>query len=205
MLGFENILFHFVYEFRYLALFLILSLGMIGLPIPDEFLMTFSGFQTTNGHMGFAATIFFSALGSFTGMNISYWIGRILGIPFLHRMAPYFHLNEKKIERAERWFSSYGNSLIVIGYFFPGFRHLTAYFSGMSKLNYLRYFSLAGLGALLWSLSFVTLGRLLGNHWHEITAILHRYSIYGGIALGIIIIILYRYSISKNRRNVKNN
>lgn len=199
MQGLEHILIGVIYHYRYVGLLVLLSFGMLGLPVPDEFLMTFSGFQTSLGHMNFGKTLLLASLGSFIGMNLSYWIGRKLGIPFLHRIAPYLHLNEKRISRAEHWFSKFGDRLIVIGYFFPGFRHFTAYFAGMSELNYARYATLAGLGALLWSATFITLGRVLGVHWKGITALLHRYLASGGIVLAIIVVIVYVYSVKKGK------
>ncbi len=197
--GFEHILLSIIYHYRYLGLLVLLSLGMLGLPVPDEFIMTFSGFQTGLGHMRFGKTVMLAALGSFIGMNLSYWIGRKLGIPFLHKIAPYLHLNEKRIARAEHWFSKFGDRLIVIGYFFPGFRHFTAYFAGMSELNYARYAALAAVGAVLWSSTFITLGRVLGVHWKGITALLHRYLMSGGIVLAVVVVFIYIYSVKRGK------
>lgn len=203
MQGLEHYVTDIIYHYRYVGLFVLLSLGMVGIPVPDEFLMTFSGFLTSLGRMNFGKTLMLAALGSFLGMNLSYWIGRRLGIPFLHKIAPYLHLNEKKIARAEHWFQRFGDRLIVIGYFFPGFRHFTAYFSGMSEINYGRYAILAGTGAFLWTLTFITLGRILGVHWHKITLVLHRYLVRGGIVLAIIVFLIYLYSVKRGRERLE--
>ena len=203
MQGLEHYVTDIIYHYRYVGLFVLLSLGMVGIPVPDEFLMTFSGFLTSLGRMNFGKTLMLAALGSFLGMNLSYWIGRRLGIPFLHKIAPYLHLNEKKIARAEHWFQRFGDRLIVVGYFFPGFRHFTAYFSGMSEINYGRYAILAGTGAFLWTLTFITLGRILGVHWHKITLVLHRYLVRGGIVLAIIVFLIYLYSVKRGRERLE--
>lgn len=199
MHGLDLNFFDIIYHYRYVGLFILLTFGMIGVPVPDEFLMTFSGFQTSVGHMAFGKTLVVATLGSFLGMNLSYWIGRRLGIPFLHKIAPYLHLNEKRIAQAEHWFQRYGDSLIVIGYFFPGFRHFTAYFSGMSELHYGRYVVLAGTGAFLWSLTFITLGRILGEHWRKITFVMHGYLARGAIVLAIIVLLIYLYNVRRGR------
>ena len=204
MHGLEQYLTDIIYHYRYVGLFVVLTGGMIGIPVPDELLMTFSGFQTSLGRMDFGITLVVATLGSFLGMNLSYWIGRRLGIPFLHKIAPILHLNEKRIARAEHWFQRYGDRLIVIGYYFPGFRHFTAYFSGMSELHYGRYATLAGVGAFIWALTFITIGRVLGEHWHKITVFLHRYSVRGGIALAIIVVLINLYSIKRGRFSREN-
>lgn len=199
MHGLEEYVIHFIRHYGYIGLFLTLSLGMIGVPVPDEFIMTFCGFQTSLGRMNFGKTIVIAALGSFLGMNLSYWIGRRLGIPFLHKIAPYLHFNEKKIARAEHWFQRFGDRLIVVGYFFPGFRHFTAYFAGMSQLNYGRYAALASLGAIMWTFTYIVLGRVLGVQWHRIVAILHHYLVWGGVGLALAVAIIYFYSIKRGR------
>lgn len=199
MYGLEQYLTDIIFQYRYAGLFILLTGGMIGIPVPDELLMTFSGFQTSLGRMDFGITLAVATLGSFLGMNLSYWIGRCLGIPFLHKFGPLLHFNAKRIARAEHWFQRCGDRLIVIGYFFPGIRHFTAYFSGMSKLPYGRYATLAGLGAFIWALTFITLGRILGEHWQKITHILHSYLARGGIVLAIIVFVIYLYSIKKGR------
>lgn len=199
MYGFEHTVTDIIFHYRYAGLFLLLVLGMVGIPVPDEFLMTFCGFQVSLGRMSYGTTFIVAAFGSFLGMSISYWIGRGLGIPFLHKVAPYLHLNEKKIARAEHWFQKYGDRLIVIGYFFPGFRHFTAYFSGMSKLSFGRYAFLAGIGASLWSLTFITLGRILGKHWHSLTKMVHQYLVLGGIVLAVIVLAIYWYSLKRGK------
>ncbi|WP_407314789.1 DedA family protein [Desulfosporosinus sp. SB140] len=204
MHGLEHYVMSIIFHYRYAGLFILLMGGMVGIPVPDEFLMTFSGFQTTLGRMNFEKTLLVASLGSFMGMNLSYWIGRTLGIPFLHKVAPILHFNTKKITSAEHWFQRFGDRLIVIGYFFPGFRHFTAYFSGMSKLNYARYSVLAATGATLWAFTFITLGRILGEHWEKITFILHRYLARGGIVLALIVFLIYLYSIKRGKAGLEN-
>ena len=195
----EQFVTHIVVHYGYIGLFGLLSFGMLGVPVPDEILMTFSGFQTSLGHMAFGKTILVAAAGSFVGTNLSYWIGRKLGIPFLHKIAPYMHLNETRIARAEHWFQRFGDKLIVIGYFFPGFRHLIAYFAGMSELHYGRYAILTGIGAMLWTSSFVTLGRMLGVHWRRITLSLHHWLTKGGILLALVVVAIYIFNVKRGK------
>ncbi len=166
------------------------------MPVPDEFIMVFAGFQTNLGNMNLVITIIVAAAGSFTGMNLSYFIGRQLDI-HLVRKIKFFNI-DKKLEKAEAWFARFGDKLIVAGYFFPGFRHFTAYFAGMSKFCYKRYIILVSQGAFIWTLTFIIIGRLLGDHWHHITMAIHHHLIMGAVILGIIVIIFYVYSSRKD-------
>ncbi|WP_242832319.1 DedA family protein [Desulfosporosinus orientis] len=192
--GIEQYVIYAIYHHSYLALFSFLSLGMLGLPVPDELLMAFSGFLISIGRMTLAKTLLVSSLGSFAGVNLSYWLGRILGPPLFERLGPYLHLNAQKLNRAEDWFLRFGLKTVVAGYFFPGFRHFIAYFSGISKLPYRLYALLTGIGAVLWSITFISLGRMLGSHWKEITIILHHYLLRGSILLGIVLLFIYLWT-----------
>ena len=189
-------------NYQYYALFLFLSLGMIGLPIPDEFLMMFSGFQVGLGRMSYSYTILIASLGSFFGMNITYWIGRKLGKEFLQKLGPYFSPSEKKFARAESWFQRFGNSLVIVGYFLPGVRQLIAYFAGISQLNYRRYLFLTGLGSIFWTTTFVSLGFSLGLYWKEVMFKIHGYLMWGTVLFGIVVLFAYFHNTRQKRTEI---
>lgn len=186
-----------IYHYKYFALVFLLSLGLAGLPLPDEFLMIFSGFMSTLGHLSFFKAIVASSLGSFIGMNLSYLIGTQLDKLLSYRL----HNPKIKngIKTAEYWFNKYGEILIVVGYFFPGFRHFTAYFSGMSRYSLKRYMLLVALGAILWSSFFITMGKILGEHWHKVAAILHKDLLYIGIVIVVALIGFYFLKLRKKQ------
>lgn len=189
-------------NYQYFALFSFLSLGMIGLPIPDEFLMMFSGLQVSSGLMNYSYTILIASLGSFFGMNITYWIGRKFGKGFLQKLGPYFSPNEKRVAQAESSFLRFGNSLIVVGYFLPGFRQLISYFAGMSQLNYRRYIFLTGIGSIFWTTTFVSLGFSLGIYWKETMYKIHGYLMWGAVLFGIVVLFVYFYSFRQKRSGI---
>lgn len=189
-------------NYQYYALFLFLSLGMIGLPIPDEFLMMFSGFQVGLGRMSYSYTILIASLGSFFGMNITYWIGRKLGKEFLQKLGPYFSPNEKRFAQAESWFRRFGNRLIIVGYFLPGFRQLLSYFAGMSQLNYRRYLLLTGSGSIFWTTTFVSLGLSLGIYWKDVMNKIHGYLMWGAALFGIVVLFAYFHYTRQKRTRI---
>ncbi|MBV8729091.1 MAG: DedA family protein, partial [Acidobacteriia bacterium] len=63
-------------QYGYLAIFLLLALGIVGLPVPDETLLTFTGYLIYKGHLS-PPLAFASALGgSASGITASYALGR---------------------------------------------------------------------------------------------------------------------------------
>jgi membrane protein DedA with SNARE-associated domain len=172
-------------------------------PIPDEFLLVFSGFQIGIGNMGLPETLIIATLGSFTGMNLSYLIGRQLDIHLVKKIR--FMNIDKRLVKAEAWFARFGDKLIVIGYFFPGLRHFAAYFAGMSKFYYPKYMGLVSIGSIIWTSAFILLGRLLGHHAYKIMPLIYHYLWVGAVIIGMLIFIIYLITTHMNGDNSSDN
>lgn len=152
-------------HYGYIALYVLLALGIVGIPVPDELLLTFIGYLTSIGIFYYPIAVVVSLLGAMTGMIVSYWVGRRLGKPVLWKYGKWIKLTPKRLQKAERWFNRYGPWTISFGYFIPGIRHLTCYLSGVSGMNQRKYLLFAGGGALIWCLVFITLGYFVGYHF----------------------------------------
>ncbi|MFD1177042.1 DedA family protein [Paenibacillus puldeungensis] len=193
---------YLICHYGYVGLFGALALGIVGLPIPDETLLAYAGYSVYQGEMNFLLTIVVAFLGSMTGITLSYVIGFKLGYPFLKKFGPKSWTEEGKIDRIHQLFVKYGSTLLFFGYFIPGIRHLTAYVAGISNIGLRKFMLFAYLGALVWSATFISIGRELGNRWYIVKIFIHRYSAYLVIA-GVIALIgygAYRY-IKKARAN----
>ncbi|MGG2106661.1 DedA family protein [Lysinibacillus pakistanensis] len=151
-----------VASYGYLAIFLMLVLGIVGLPIPDEVLMTIVGYFTNIHVLNYELAIFISFAGALTGMLISYLIGRKVGRPLIDKYGKWIGLKEKRVIKVERWLKKYGAFSLIFGYFIPGFRHVTCYFAGIGKMELKTYITFAAIGAFLWCFTFITIGKVIG-------------------------------------------
>ena len=61
--------------YGYPALFSILMFGIVGLPVPDETLLTFCGYLIYTGRLHFGPAFAAGFLGSTCGITLSYLIG----------------------------------------------------------------------------------------------------------------------------------
>ncbi len=173
-------------HYGYGGLFLLLVLGIVGLPVPDETLLVFSGYLIAQGRLHPAWTFASGFCGSVGGISISYLIGKTFGYGFVHRYGKYIHLSQERMDRMNRWFHRIGNWLLTGGYFIPGVRHFTALIAGISKLEYRTFAAFAYPGAALWVASFLTLGYVVGDNWQAAFAVVHR-GMLVAICLGILI------------------
>jgi membrane protein DedA with SNARE-associated domain len=180
-------------QYGYIVLFAALALELIAFPTPGETLMTYCGFLSYQGKLNWGMSILIASLGIISGITVSYFIGFALGKPFFEKYGSRVHFGPEKIEKTSIWFQKYGNGLLVIAYFIPGIRHVTGYFTGISKVTYKKFALHAYIGAFVWSSTFITLGRILGDNWEKYHASIKKYLIILGIASAIILITVYLY------------
>ncbi len=186
---YSTLLIHYITQYGYLGIYVILVISILGLPIPDEFLMTFVGSLSFSGQLNPVLAIFSSATGSMTGITIAYFLGRFFEanvLAFLEK-----HAGGERLEKVLKWYRLHGGKLLTVGYFIPGVRHLSGYIAGLSYLRYRDFAFFAYLGALLWTSLFIVLGRVLGSRWATILPIFHRYSVLLGVTAVVLFLAFY--------------
>ena len=163
-------------HYGYAGLFALLALGVVGLPIPDETLLAFSGFLISRGKFDARWTFACGFGGSVCGISLSYLIGRTAGQKAAHRYGKYVHLTPERLAHVHRWFDRIGEWLLMIGYFIPGVRHFTALVAGMSEVKYARFAAFAYTGAAIWVGTFLAIGYFVGENWPAVLQAVQHYT-----------------------------
>jgi membrane protein DedA with SNARE-associated domain len=182
--------FQWVSTYGYGALFVLLMLGIVGLPVPDETLLVFCGYLVSRGTLNPILTFVTAVLGSWCGISLSYWIGRTLGLGVVHRFGRFLHVNQERLDRVHQWFDHSGHWALFGGYYIAGVRHLTAIIAGASKLSFGTFMLFAWSGGVCWAAAFLTLGYFIGEDWRRIADLVHRDLVYGSIVV-IAAVLLY--------------
>jgi membrane protein DedA with SNARE-associated domain len=170
-------LFQWISQYGYAAIFVLLVLGIVGLPVPDETLLVFSGYLISKGRLQPVLAFVSAFSGSVCGISISYVLGRTLGHAAIERYGKLLHVTPPKVERVHQWFRRVGNWLLSIGYFIPGVRHFTALVAGMSGLEFRVFAPFAYAGGAVWVTLFLSLGYWFGENWQSIVVLTHRYTL----------------------------
>jgi membrane protein DedA with SNARE-associated domain len=179
-------------QYGYAGIFILLMLGIAGLPVPDETLLTFAGYLIFKGRLHPTPTIAAAILGSISGITLSYIMGRMAGKFVIERFGSYLHLTGERIERVHQWFDRLGKWALMIGYFIPGVRHLTAFVAGSAKLEPATFALYAYAGGLIWASTFIASGYLLGDKWSVvIKEIQHHFVIAACLASLLFIVIRF--------------
>ncbi|NHM30703.1 DedA family protein [Bacillus sp. C11] len=196
----EQHLNYLIDHFGYFGIIIVLIGGIIGLPIPDEVLLTYVGFNVFQGKLTYSLSLISAFFGAAAGISLSYFIGYKFGLPLLKKFGPKFHITEQKINLTSKLFQKIGPILLLIGYFIPGVRHLAAYMAAINKYSFKKFVIYAYTGALLWSFTFITLGRKLGQDWHHVAAYVSHYSGYLILLLLFSLAIFYYFWKKRGRK-----
>ena len=159
---------NWIIQYGYIGLFCLLMLGIVGVPFPDELTMTCAGYLIFKGYLQPGPTIIAAFLGSVCGISLSYTIGRVVGTSLIDRFGNRFHVTPEKLKSINEWFERFGKWTLVFGYFLTGIRHLVAIVAGTARLRISAFALFAYTGALIWSVTFISLGYLLGEQWTHI-------------------------------------
>src|SRR5437868_14090790 len=91
-------LIEWISHYGYAGLFMLLVLGVVGLPIPDETLLVFSGYLISKGRFDPAIAFLTAFGGAVSGISISYLLGRTVGHGVVERYGKYIHLTPERVK-----------------------------------------------------------------------------------------------------------
>lgn len=190
----HEVLLTWIQHYGSFALFGLLALGIIALPIPDESLMVLAGVLMFEGSLAVPHTLLACYMGTITGITVSYLLGRTLGKYMLRRFGGWFGITPEMLKNGYKWFRHYGKWSLLFGYFIPGVRHLTGVVAGSIALEYPIFALFAYTGAILWASTFMSLGYFFGNYWLSVLEWVEIYldEIAIGAVLAFILYLIYR-------------
>ena len=76
----------FVAHWGYLAIFVIVVLGNVGLPVPEESALLAGGYLVWRGDLMWSGVLTVGIVSAVAGDNVGYWIGRRYGQRSLERL-----------------------------------------------------------------------------------------------------------------------
>lgn len=144
----------FIQEYKYIAIFMILFLCGIGLPIPEEITLITSGyisdpqlFGSNSANIWLAITA--CIVGILAGDTMTYLAGRLWGMQLLKSRLVRLLISENKLHKADVNFHKYGWRMVFYARFFAGLRMAVYFFTGSMKKSMWKFLFLDLLGALL--------------------------------------------------------
>jgi membrane-associated protein len=189
----------------YLVIFLGAALDNFGLPSSGDIVLFAGGFFANNGQAALPLVMLSGFAGALVSDNSVYWIGRIGGRPLIDRILKIrllqFLINEKSLEKVERYFESHGGKTVFVGRFGPGLRSMTPLFAGVTRMGYFRFVPYNVAAALVWAVVYSLIGYVFGQYWSELLAVARSFG-FSVVALVILVIVAFVLR-RRYRRNKK--
>jgi membrane protein DedA with SNARE-associated domain len=146
----------------YVALFLGIFGGNVGLPVPEETMLVVAGYFAWRGTLRLSAVLAVGLVGATAGDNVGYWLGRRYGAEAIARYGRSLGLTAARLETMRRFVGRYGAVGVFLARFLPGLRFAAGPLAGAVGLRLSRFVVANLLGALCYVPLAVGLGYAIG-------------------------------------------
>lgn len=199
-MGYELLL-SIIEQLGYAALFLVLCLGLIGLPIPNEAVVMTGGALASSGVLSPIPAFIMTCLGICSAMTFGYSIGRFAGT----KLTDWFRKRKNIgafIDKSEELSHRFGGYAISMSLCLPFLRHVTPYVMGMNKMKFGRFALFAYPSAFVWTLIYFVIGSFVGDQVEHIAGLIYQYGIWiigvlAAVAAGYLV---YRFQKSRGKK-----
>lgn len=165
---------HLITSFSYGGLLLVLLLGSIGLPIPEEVPIVTAGVLSHYGVMRWWLALPTVIVGVFTGDIFLYWVGRRYGVGVLDHPLIGRLVDRGRLERVEVAYRRRGALIVFLARHIIGVRAAAFVGAGIVRLPFWK-FLLADGAAISYGIPLnFFLAFLFTRHLHAIMAEVHR-------------------------------
>jgi membrane protein DedA with SNARE-associated domain len=127
--------------------------------LEGETVVLFAGFAAAQGLVDPVLLLVVAWLGSFSGDQCYFWLGRRFGVRLLDRFPRWRH----GVDAALHWLERYDTGFILSFRFIYGVRNFSSFALGVSAVRWDRFLRLNFVAAGLWAVVFVGAGYFLGH------------------------------------------
>ncbi|MGN6755228.1 MAG: DedA family protein [Thermomicrobiales bacterium] len=196
---------HFLTNYGYIAIFVLMFVEEAGLPLPlpNEVALMYVGYLSSKGDLNPNLAGLVATLGATAGSGLLYTIARRGGRPLLRRLSRVIHIKEERLDDAERWVARHGPISVPIARLTPGLRIYTTVIAGILRVPYKVVVAAVFGASLIWSYFWVHLGRALGDRWEEGA---HAFERAGRWGIGIVVVAVVVFFVARwqwGRRQVR--
>ena len=155
---------NYIVHFSYAAVFFVIILGSIGIPIPEELVLLIAGYLASLGVMNLFVVIGVAMLATTIADNISYWIGRRKGVHILRSsIAARLFFSPRRLAKLERHFARHGGKIVFFARFLLGFRMISFIMAGSSQMPWRTFQKYNLLGVAVWVPFVILVGYVLSS------------------------------------------
>ena len=161
---------HLIASYGYWALFALVALESLGVPLPGETALILAGtYAGTTHHLNPWLIFAVASAAAVIGDNIGYWIGDKGGYRLARRYGHKVRLDERKLKTARYLFDRHGVPVVFFGRFVSVLRTYAAFLAGTSKMRWRKFLPANAAGGITWAAIYTAVSYLAGN-WLQRTS-----------------------------------
>jgi len=211
---FSTIITWYMDHMTYFTIAILMAIESTFIPLPSELVLPPAAWKAFQGDLNIGLIILSSSIGCVIGALINYTLSFYLGRKIIYalaesKVAKLFFVTKAKVEHAEEYFRTNGNTSTFIGRLVPGIRHLISIPAGLAKMNLKKFILFTLIGSALWNTILTFIGYFIAYSFPEIKNIedinekvmeySHEIS-YITIGIGLIFVIYLLFKKKKNKK-----
>src|SRR3954468_4098424 len=139
-------------DWGYLAVFLMIGVESIGVPLPGETMLIVASLYAGSTHnLSIGLIVAVAAAGAIVGDNIGYAVGRHGGWRLLRRHGHRVGLDERRLKLGRYLFLRHGGKGVFFGRFIGILRTYAAALAGANHMPFRRFFAFNASGGVIWA------------------------------------------------------
>jgi membrane protein DedA with SNARE-associated domain len=163
---------HFITQYGYLAVFLLMLAESACIPVPSEVIMLFGGALSAGAvagaHPSLLGIIVAGVVGNLVGSYVAWAVGRYAGQAAVRRWGHRFGVREHEIDRAVVWFERHGPAAVLVGRLVPVIRTFISLPAGFAAMPASQFGLFTTLGCIPWTAALGIAGYALGANWQSV-------------------------------------
>jgi membrane protein DedA with SNARE-associated domain len=205
----------FLESHTHVAIFLVILLDTVGLPIPGEVFLLAAGFLVSAGRASFLPTALMAAAGAVLGDAATFGLGRLAGQGRLMRLYATWNgctlASHRCRDDAESLVRRFRLRIVLVAKFIPGARVFVPPLAGASSQSLAHFLWLDAAASRAWTALGVTLGMMVGREWERSARSLEEAYRMGGLGVAFALSVhlgwklqrRYRYGAAGHRPSVE--
>jgi membrane protein DedA with SNARE-associated domain len=149
---------HIISTYGYFAVFLIVGLESVGIPLPGETALAAAALYTARtGRLDIWLIFLVATAAAILGDNLGYWIGYRGGYKVARKYGHKIRLDERKLKVGRYVFDRHGGKVVFFGRFVSVLRTFAAFIAGTVHMSWPRFLAFNAAGGIVWA-GLVTFG-----------------------------------------------
>jgi membrane protein DedA with SNARE-associated domain len=160
-----------LHHYGYAAVFVVIALENVGLPVPGETILVTSAIFAAETHeLNVFVIVAVAIAASVAGAVGGFAIGRWGENHFLHKYGPRVHITEADLRLGKYLFGRYGAGVVLVARYVAVLRSLASLLAGANRMDARRFVIFTSLGAAAWAATYGFGAYALGRRLAELSA-----------------------------------